>query len=74
MGHDLAVVVVHALDVGAQANRAEIFHQLLEHRWYMSEREGREFSLDEVIPSYVEEVLAGLPEPEVTTSPLAVSE
>mgnify|MGYP001575692053 CR=1 FL=1 len=40
----------------------------------MSEREGREFSLDEVIPSYVEEVLAGMPEPEVTTSPLAGSE
>jgi hypothetical protein len=58
----------------AKLDEAEIFHQLLEHRWYMSEREGREFSLDEVIPSYVEEVLAGMPEPEVTTSPLAGSE
>jgi len=52
---------------------AEIFHQLLEHRWYMSEQEGREVSLDEVIPAYVDAVLAGLPEPELTTNPLAVS-
>ncbi len=58
----------------AKLDEAEIFHQLLEHRWYMSERESREFSLDEVIPSYVEEVLARLPDPAVTTSPLAVSE
>jgi tRNA A-37 threonylcarbamoyl transferase component Bud32 len=58
----------------AKLDEAEIFHQLLEHRWYMSEREGREVSLDEVIPSYVEEVLARLPEPEVATSPLTVSE
>ena len=32
---------------------AETFHQLLEHRWYMSERAGRDVPLDEVVPSYV---------------------
>ena len=46
---------------------AEIFHQLLEHRWYTSERTGRDLSLAEVVPSYVQEVLAGLPPPEVRT-------
>ena len=45
-------------------DEAEIFHQLLEHRWYMSERAGRDLPLGEVIPSYLEEVLAGLPVPE----------
>lgn len=40
----------------------------------VTEREGREVPLDEVIPSYVEEVLARLPVPEVTASPLTVSE
>lgn len=44
---------------------AEIFHQLLEHRWYTSERSGRDLPLAEVVPSYVQEVLAGLPRPEV---------
>ncbi len=45
---------------------AEIFHQLLEHRWYLSERVGRDLPLAEVVPSYVEEVLARLPVPEVS--------
>jgi hypothetical protein len=48
---------------------AEIFHQILEHRWYMSERAGQDMSLDLVVPSYVEQVLAGLPEPAVLDPP-----
>jgi len=52
---------------------AEIFHQILEHRWYMSEREGREVGLDEVIPDYVDKVLKNTPAPKVETNPLTVS-
>jgi hypothetical protein len=44
---------------------AEIFHQLLEHRWYMSERAGRDLPLQEVVPAYVAEVLDPLPPPAV---------
>jgi hypothetical protein len=51
----------------AKLDPAEIFHQLLEHRWYMSERLGRDLPLAEVVPSYVEEVLAKLPAPEVSS-------
>lgn len=40
---------------------AETFHQLLEHRWYTSERSGRDLPLAEVVPSYVHDVLAKLP-------------
>lgn len=50
----------------AKLDPAEIFHQLLEHRWYMSERLGRDLPLAEVVPSYVAEVLAKLPAPEVS--------
>ena len=49
---------------------AEIFHQILEHRWYMSERSGRDMPLDTVVPSYVEQVLAKLPEPAIAEPPL----
>lgn len=52
----------------------EIFHQILEHRWYMSEGEGREVALDEVIPDYVENVLKDLPNPKVEPNPLSVSD
>jgi hypothetical protein len=48
----------------AKLDAAEIFHQLLEHRWYMSERLGRDLPLAEVVPSYVRDVLAKLPAPE----------
>lgn len=51
----------------AKLDSAEVFHQLLEHRWYMSERTGRDLQMVEVVPSYVEEVLAKLPPPEVST-------
>jgi len=51
----------------AKLDPAETFHQLLEHRWYMSERQGRDLPLAEVVPSYVEEVLAKLPAPEVSS-------
>lgn len=54
-------------------DEAEIFHQLLEHRWYMSEQQGREFGLDEVIPSYVANVLEPMPPPKVVTNALADS-
>jgi hypothetical protein len=47
----------------AKLDDAEIFHQLLEHRWYMSERAGHDLPLAEVVPSYAGDVLAKLPAP-----------
>jgi hypothetical protein len=49
----------------AKLDPAEMFHQLLEHRWYVSERTGRDLGLMEIVPSYVDDVLARLPAPEV---------
>jgi hypothetical protein len=45
----------------AKLDDAEIFHQLLEHRWYMSERAGYDLPLAAVVPSYAADVLAKLP-------------
>ena len=36
---------------------AEIFHQLLDHRWYMSQNSGRDIPLAEAVSSYVDTVL-----------------
>ncbi|MEZ4570106.1 MAG: DUF4032 domain-containing protein [Thermomicrobiales bacterium] len=41
---------------------AEIFHQILEHRWYLSEQAGRDIGLDEAIASYVSSILPEVPE------------
>jgi len=36
---------------------AEIFHQVLEHRWFLSERAGKDIGIDEAVASYVESEL-----------------
>lgn len=36
---------------------AEMFHQLLDHRWYLSQNEGRDVPLAEAVSSYVDTVL-----------------
>jgi hypothetical protein len=41
---------------------AEIFHELLDHRWYMSERAGKEVTMPEAIADYVATVLPPRPD------------
>jgi tRNA A-37 threonylcarbamoyl transferase component Bud32 len=36
---------------------AEVFHQVLEHRWFLSERAGKDVGIDEAVRSYVESEL-----------------
>jgi tRNA A-37 threonylcarbamoyl transferase component Bud32 len=36
---------------------AEVFHQVLEHRWFLSEQEGKDVGIDEAVRSYVEKEL-----------------
>ena len=55
----------------AKLDDAELFHQLLEHRWYMSEREGRPVPLAAVVPSYVARILEPLSEPSLEAAVLA---
>lgn len=45
---------------------AEVFHQLLEHRWLLSERAGREIDIFETARDYLDTVLARLPEEKLT--------
>ena len=37
---------------------AEIFHQLLDHRWYLSQNQSRDVPLAEAVSSYIDTVLA----------------
>jgi hypothetical protein len=36
---------------------AEVFHQLLEHRWFMAQKEGHDIPLAEAVTSYINTVL-----------------
>ena len=44
-------------DLKGKLEPAEMFHQLLDHRWYMSQNEGRDIPLAEAVSSYVDTVL-----------------
>jgi hypothetical protein len=41
---------------------AEVFHQILDHRWYLSEQSGTDVGLDRAVEAYVEDVLRGRPD------------
>ena len=41
---------------------AELFHELLEHRWFLSEKAGRDVGLEKAIPDYIESVLRRAPD------------
>ena len=41
---------------------AEIFHEILEHRWYMAEKVGHDVPIEDAIAEYLREVLPGKPD------------
>ena len=44
-------------DLAAKLEPAELFHQMLEHRWYLSERAGQDIGFEEAVAAYVRDVL-----------------
>jgi hypothetical protein len=49
-------------ELRGKRDAAELFHELLEHRWFLSERTGREVGMRETVPAYVESVLRTAPD------------
>jgi hypothetical protein len=48
---------------------AEVFHQILDHRWYLSEQLGTDVGLDDAVASYVEEILRHAPDERTLLAP-----
>lgn len=53
-------------ELRGRLDAAQLYHEILEHRWYASERAGREVPMDEVVAHYVDEVLRDRPDEVVT--------
>jgi len=49
-------------DLVGKMQAAEIYHQILEHRWFLSERKGRDVAMDEAVRSYISDVLVHAPD------------
>jgi CRISPR/Cas system CSM-associated protein Csm2 small subunit len=41
---------------------AEIFHEVLEHRWFMAEKQRRNVPMEEAVASYIQDVLSKKPD------------
>ncbi|HEY8589047.1 MAG TPA: DUF4032 domain-containing protein [Naasia sp.] len=51
--------VVRAIprDLKGKLEPAEVFHQLLEHRWFMSQKQSRDVPLAEAVAAYIDDIL-----------------
>ncbi len=56
-------------DARGKLESAEVFHEILVHRWYLSERAGRAVPLFDAATSYVEDVLTQRPDEALATEP-----
>jgi tRNA A-37 threonylcarbamoyl transferase component Bud32 len=56
--------VVHAIppDLAGKLDPVEVFHEVLEHRWLLSERAGRDVGTAEAAASYLSDVLPEVPD------------
>ena len=48
---------------------AEVFHQVLEHRWFLSERAKKDVGIDEAVRSYVASELPRRPPERIVIAP-----
>jgi hypothetical protein len=53
-------------EASGKLEQAEVFHEILVHRWYLSERAGREVPLFEAARDYMDNVLTQKPDEAVT--------
>ena len=58
--YDRVMAMVPA-DLGDRLAPAEVFHEILEHRWFLSEREGTDVGTTAAARSYVRRILPGTP-------------
>jgi hypothetical protein len=56
-----AVAAVPA-ELHSKRQAAEVFHEILQHRWYLSEQQGADVGMDAAVRSYVDDVLRQAPD------------
>lgn len=67
------VITAIPADYTGRLEPAEIFHEVLEHRWYMSEKLGKDVPLIDAVRSYINEILAPRRDEEALIAPTTES-
>jgi hypothetical protein len=49
-------------DLRKKLEPAQIFHELLDHRWYLSQQQNRDVPMQETVTSYVRDILPQRPD------------
>jgi len=49
-------------ELRGKLEQAQVFHEMLDHRWFMSAEQGRDVPMSEVVASYLANVLRGRPD------------
>jgi hypothetical protein len=49
-------------ELKAKLDAAEVFHEVLEHRWFLSERAGRDVGTTAATRDYLDQVVSGAPD------------
>ncbi|MEV4898306.1 DUF4032 domain-containing protein, partial [Nonomuraea sp. NPDC055795] len=49
-------------DLRRKLDTAQVFHEVLDHRWYLSEAAGSDVGLSAAVKSYIDEVLVHKPD------------
>src|SRR6476619_697949 len=63
------VVAMIPAEARGKLEPAEVFHEILVHRWYLSERAGHEVPILETARDYIDTVLTEKPDEAITTVP-----
>jgi tRNA A-37 threonylcarbamoyl transferase component Bud32 len=58
----MPVVTAVPKDMRGKLEQAEVFHEVLEHRWFLSEQAGRDVGIQEAVRDYVRKVLVNKPD------------
>ena len=61
-------------DLVAKLEPAELYHQVLEHRWFLSEAAGFDIGLVDAVDAYVRDVLAKAPDEQITLTGSAMDQ
>jgi len=61
-------------DASGKLEPAEVFHEVLAHRWYLAERAGHDIDTFEAAADYIATVLRDKPDEAITSAPAAVTD
>ena len=68
------VVTAVPPDLRGKREAAQIFHEVLDYRWYASQRQNREVPLVEATWGYIQDVLRALPDEVMSQTPISAAE